>query len=305
MFVAPSPEDGLRQLREAAERDRPVLIIVDPLLRFVRVRDANDYAVVTAAIEPLVTLARETGSHVLTVHHLGKADREGGDGIIGSTAFFAAVDTALLLRRSEQYRTLSTIQRYGADLEEITLTLDPVTRWVSAGPSRREADTAKVADAIVEYLSGQADTVPEPAIHAAVTGAKTVKVPALRQLVAETRVVRTGGGKRGDPYHYSLPPASPDSGFLVSPSIQEPANQKRSDGLIASLGAPDSGSHVLAGSRLPTEYGEPETPPLLEPAGYSPSCGGTDSCEEPGCPAHADESGSEPSGAVLNPGSWR
>ena len=70
-FIAPSPEDGLRQLREATERERPVLIVVDPLLRLVRVRDANDYAVVTAALEPLVTLARETGARVLAVHHEG------------------------------------------------------------------------------------------------------------------------------------------------------------------------------------------------------------------------------------------
>jgi hypothetical protein len=82
-FIAPSPEDGLRQLREATERERPVLIVVDPLLRFVRVRDANDYAVVTAALEPLVSLARETGAHVLAVHHEGTLTRDGGDGIIG------------------------------------------------------------------------------------------------------------------------------------------------------------------------------------------------------------------------------
>ena len=53
------------------------------LLRFVRVRDANDYAVVTAALEPLVSLAREAGAHVLAVHHEGKVTRDGGDGIIG------------------------------------------------------------------------------------------------------------------------------------------------------------------------------------------------------------------------------
>jgi hypothetical protein len=82
-FIAPSPEDGLHHLREATERERPVLIVVDPLLRFVRVRDANDYAVVTAALEPLVTLARETGAHVLAVHHEGTLTRDGGDGIFG------------------------------------------------------------------------------------------------------------------------------------------------------------------------------------------------------------------------------
>src|SRR5262249_20326462 len=159
-----------------------------------RLRDANDYAAVTTALEPFVTLARDTGAHVLAVHHLGKVDREGGDAIIGSTAFFAAVDTALILRRTEQSRTLSTVPRYGDDLEEITLTLDPTTRWVSAGPSRREADEAKAATAIQEYLAGQKEPVDESAIHEAVEGRKAVKVRALRSLVADAKVTRTGEG---------------------------------------------------------------------------------------------------------------
>jgi AAA domain len=49
-------------------------IIADPLFRFVRVRDGNDYAAVTNALEPLHALARESGAYVLAVHHLGKGD---------------------------------------------------------------------------------------------------------------------------------------------------------------------------------------------------------------------------------------
>jgi RecA-family ATPase len=55
-----------------------VLIIIDPLFRFVRVEDGNDYATMTAALEPLLVLARETGACVLLVHHLGKGDRNDG-----------------------------------------------------------------------------------------------------------------------------------------------------------------------------------------------------------------------------------
>jgi hypothetical protein len=227
VFAAPSPEDGLPQLRDAAAQEKPALIIVDPLLRFVRLRDANDYAAVTQALEPLLTLARDTDAHLLAVHHLGKVNRDGGDGIIGSTAFFAAVDTALLLRWSEQYRTLSTIQRYGDNLEEITLTLDPVTRWVSAGPSRREADQAKMADSILEYLAGQSEPVEESAIDEAVEGRKAVKVKVLRALLAERQVVRTGAGRRGDPYRYARAGGrSADSSSLVPSYIREPGNQK-------------------------------------------------------------------------------
>lgn len=97
IFCAPSPEDGLRQLRTAAEKEKPSLIIVDPLFRFTRIKDGNDYAAVTTALEPLHTLARETAAHVLAVHHEGKRGGDGGDGVLGSTALFAAVDTLLTM----------------------------------------------------------------------------------------------------------------------------------------------------------------------------------------------------------------
>lgn len=227
VFCASAPADGLAQLRVAAEKDRPALIIVDPLFRLVRVPDGNDYATMTAALEPLLVLARETGAHVLAVHHLGKGDRTGGDAILGSTAIFAAVDTAMLLRRSDRYRTLSSIQRYGEDLEEITLALNPETRTLSAGPSRRETDEAEAGTAILDYLAGQSEPVDEAAVHDAVEGRKSVKVKALRQLVAEGRVTRTGAGKRGDSYRYAV------SGSLVPTYIREPENQKRETALSA------------------------------------------------------------------------
>ncbi len=212
VFIAPSPQDGLSLLRETAERERPVLIIVDPLARMVRVKDLNDYAQVSLAFEPLMALARETGAHVLAVHHLGKGDREGGDSILGSTAIFAAVDTALILKRSDKYRTLSSHQRYGKDLEEMTLTMDPVSKTIAAGPSRHEVDQAQVAEAMFSYLQGLTEPVEEPAIHDAVEGRRAIKQRALRMLLDAQRVTRTGEGKRGKPYLYLVPK---DSGTQV------------------------------------------------------------------------------------------
>jgi len=49
IFCATSPVDGLAQLREAMKDEKPVLVIVDPLFRFVRIKDGNDYAAVTNA----------------------------------------------------------------------------------------------------------------------------------------------------------------------------------------------------------------------------------------------------------------
>lgn len=219
VFCAPSPTDGLSQLRESAEQRKPVLIVIDPLFRFTKVKDANDYAQVTAALEPLLVLARETGAHVLVAHHMGKGERGGGDGILGSTAIFGSVDTALILQRRERYRMLSSLQRYGPDLEEITLTLDPVTRIISAGPSRQQADEEAVGRLIVEYLQSKDEPVEEKDILEGVEAARGVKVKALRRLVEEGKATRTGAGKKGDTYRYSV------SCFLVPTYIREQTKQ--------------------------------------------------------------------------------
>jgi len=218
IYSARAPQDGVTLLRQAAEERRPRLIIVDPLLRLVRVRDANDYALVTAALEPLLALARETEAHVLAVHHLGKGNHQAGDAILGSTAIFATVDTSLILKRSDKYRTLSSIQRYGEDLEEIVLVFDPETRSVMAGPPRQEADELHLASGILAYLGARREPVEEAEIHESVEGRRAVKVKTLRRLVEEGRVVRSGQGRKGAPYHYALA----GSRLVVPNTLREP-----------------------------------------------------------------------------------
>src|SRR5207249_2577318 len=44
IYAASAPADGLQQVRAAAERLKPALIIIDPLFRLTRVKDSNDYA---------------------------------------------------------------------------------------------------------------------------------------------------------------------------------------------------------------------------------------------------------------------
>ena len=213
VHAAQAPQNALPAVRELAERHRPVLIIIDPLLKLVRVKDGNDYAEVMAALEPLLVLARETGAHILAVHHLGKGERsEPGDSILGSTAFFAAVDTALLLTRMERYRVLSSIQRYGEDLAEHVLDFDPERRVVHLGGTKSVVDQEPVSAAILEGLAGRGEQT-EPEIMEAVEGRLSVKRAALRALVQGGKVIRSGQGRRSDPFRY----ATADSSFSRSP----------------------------------------------------------------------------------------
>lgn len=267
IFCAPSPTDGLSLLRQAAERYRPILIIVDPLFRFTRVKDANDYAAVTAALEPLGILARDSGAGTLAVHHMGKGDREGGDAILGSTAIFAAVDTGLLLKRTDKYRTLSSVQRYGEDLAEMTIAWDSAARTMLAGPSREEADQAAAGNAILEYLGTLKEPVEEQPILEQVEGRRALKVKALRALVQDGQITKTGKGGKADPFKYALPvkprehesqpehgnknadrpalaPSPPgDSCSLVPTYIREQENKNRKSDLTPRQFNQDSSSH--------------------------------------------------------------
>lgn len=75
----------------------------------------------------MLNIARETGCHIMLVHHMSKIDRDDGDQILGSTALFAAVDSGLFMRKRDQFRTLMSLQRYGTDLEGLALSLDEET----------------------------------------------------------------------------------------------------------------------------------------------------------------------------------
>ncbi len=219
-----SPRDGVAKLRRLAERIRPALIIVDPLFRMARVDDANNYAQVSAALEPLMAIARETGAHILFVHHAGKGERSGGDSILGSTAILGTVDTAILMRRGESCRTVRTMQRYGADLEETVLEFDAETRTVSLGKSKEEVDERGLADEMLEVLQGKDAPLTEEKLLAEAEGKTGAKRTALRQLVKEGKVERLGEGKRGSPFLYRV-----DSRFLV-PGISVERENGNSEG---------------------------------------------------------------------------
>jgi RecA-family ATPase len=88
IHTVPAPEATMEALEAAINELRPSLVVIDPLLKLVRLKDANDYAEVNRALEPVLTLARISGAHIMALHHMGKFVRDDGDDILGSTAFY-------------------------------------------------------------------------------------------------------------------------------------------------------------------------------------------------------------------------
>ena len=260
LFDGRVPADVLPQLEAAAREHRPALVVVDVLQRIVRAGDLNDYGTMTLLLEPLLNLARDVGAHVMLLHHSPKQEAAfAGDAPLGSTAIAGTVDTVPLVRRRDDYRTLTTVQRCGSDLAESVVTLDGVHR-PGLGGTRDDYETTQVGEAILVFLKGQAEPVPErPDIREGVEGSTKRVTAALRQLVKANKVTRSGGGKRGDPYLYAAP--SSDSGFQVPTYTPEPENPKRNPGANSRNDTTYSGSGVSEVLDPVPESREPESGP--------------------------------------------
>ena len=113
---------------------KAVLPIMDVLQKFCRLRDLNDYATVTNALELLMAAALQQGCHNLLTHHAGKAERSDGDEILGSTALLGGVDTSIHIKKRDKRRTFFTIQRYGEDIEETVIELQEDGSLEAVGP---------------------------------------------------------------------------------------------------------------------------------------------------------------------------
>jgi putative DNA primase/helicase len=205
VHCATAPQDAVGELVELVKRVRPALVIIDPILRLARLRDANDYAQVNLAMEPFIAMAREFNTHLLLVYHLGKGNREdAADQILGSTAFFAAVDTVMIMKRSERYRTIQSRQRYGEDMPETVLEFDAGRRRITLGAPKAEVEIQRVEQDILTVLKKSKSEMEEKEIDAAIEGRIELKRSALRSLVKAGKVSRTGEGKKGSPYLYSI-----------------------------------------------------------------------------------------------------
>ena len=194
--------DPLALLLELLEKFKPSLVIIDPLFLFVRVRDGNDYAEVTRVLEPLRTLARKCGAHFLLVHHMGKGAGEDGDGVLGSTALFGAVDCLIEYRKRSTGRTVKNIPRYGELLEETVIELDDSTGRISGGSTVEVERRRHIAKAVRDELANGG--LPESTLKDRVEGNNNLIQSVLREMVSGDEIIRIGSGRKGDPFIYAI-----------------------------------------------------------------------------------------------------
>jgi hypothetical protein len=206
VHAAMAPVEGIFALCDLIQHRQPVLVVVDPLFRLARIRDEKAYAETYAALGPLIDISRSTGTHVSLTHHAGKsAKADAIDSPLGSTAIGGAVSTVFVLKRTERYRTIQSVQRIGADMPEAVLEFDANSRRVSLGCSRLEVDQRACEDAILSFLKDADGPPTQEQIRDSVEGKTKIIRAALTALFESGRIRRTGEGKKGKPFLYEFP----------------------------------------------------------------------------------------------------
>jgi DNA-binding transcriptional regulator GbsR (MarR family) len=218
----PAPFEAMQEVIPLIEETGAKLLVIDILQKFCRVKDLNDYAQVTRALEPLMATARQFNCHIQLLHHAGKKDRPDGDDILGSTGLLGGVDTSIhIKKRNKESRVLFTIQRYGEDLIETVVILEADGTLKSTG-NREEVEVGETIPGIIEAL--EEGPLTEKEIWERVGKGHSIVSKALRQLVEQKKINRTGKGKRGDPFIYEK-----NSLFLSSEYIEESRREIKSN----------------------------------------------------------------------------
>ncbi len=201
------PKNPLDALERAIKKSQASLVIIDPLSRFVRVNDFNSYGEVSRVLEPVIDLARRSGAHILGLHHNGKAEREGADSLLGSTAFHGAVDTLIIMRRKDNNRYLYSDQRYGENLPETVARLDLTTGELTPDGDLLTHQVDGLKPKILETLGNE--TLNQTQVKERVVGNANLISRALRELVEEEVIELTGRGVKKDPFLYKRASKNP------------------------------------------------------------------------------------------------
>ena len=134
------------RLDHTVQQHRPVLLILDPLIRLHRV-DENDASQIAALLSYLRELQRKFHLAVMLVHHARKDSHASrpGQALRGSSALHGWGDSNLYMRRKGSQLTLSTEHRAAPSQDHIPLQLTESASTVSltvVQPTQPQPDSA-------------------------------------------------------------------------------------------------------------------------------------------------------------------
>jgi hypothetical protein len=193
------------RLAHTVQQQRPVLLILDPLIRLHRV-DENDATQIAALLSYLRELQRKFQLAVMLVHHARKDSQSSrpGQALRGSSELHGWGDSNLYMRRKGSQLTLSTEHRAAPSRDHIPLQLaqsDSVVALKVVDHSLVEPEAAPTpTERVRQALTQLQEPIPVQQLQK-LCGIRTAKVcSALAELAAQGEVIRDARG-----YQLKLP----------------------------------------------------------------------------------------------------
>lgn len=147
------------RLLETTRRLRPLLLLLDPLVRLHGI-DENNASEVAALLAYFRSLQRQFDVSVLLVHHTRKNAAGGaaaGLGLRGSSDIHAFGDSNLYLRQGKEHLELSTEHRAAPASPPIHLTLvttNPDTTHLEAVAQHEDGKSRSLEERVLDNLAG-------------------------------------------------------------------------------------------------------------------------------------------------------
>jgi len=194
-----------QRLDHTVQQQRPVLLILDPLIRLHRV-DENDATQIAALLSYLRELQRKFQLAVMLVHHARKDSQASrpGQALRGSSELHGWGDSNLYMRRKGSQLTLSTEHRAAPSQDHIPLQLTEagsvvVLKVVDRSLVQPEAPLTPM-ERVRQALAQAREPIPVQQLQK-LCGIRTAKVcSALAELATQGEVVRDARG-----YQLKLP----------------------------------------------------------------------------------------------------
>jgi hypothetical protein len=209
VITAPSlrldTEPDRQRLSRTVQEQRPVLLILDPLIRLHRV-DENDATQIATLLSYLRQLQRQFQLAVMLVHHARKDSHASrpGQALRGSSELHGWGDSNLYMRRKGSQLTLSTEHRAAPSQDHIPLQLAEsgsavalkIMETSSVKPEAAPSPTERVRQALAQLQ----EPIPVQQLQK-LCGIRTAKIcSALAELSTRGEVVRDARG-----YQLKLP----------------------------------------------------------------------------------------------------
>ena len=120
-------DNRVEVLSNILELEKPSLVVLDTMALFLNISDLNNYAEVNKAMQSLRDAARNSQSHIMVIHHTNKSKFHDGSSIMGSQAFFGAVDNSMIMYTQGNTRYIKSDQSGGVPFNSEQLVFDQAT----------------------------------------------------------------------------------------------------------------------------------------------------------------------------------